>query len=323
MDVTIALKRTVDDVRIRIQKIRDRKGTINEENTKATLINPVLAALGWDLQNIDEVQHEYRRKPQDNPVDYGLFLNATPRLFAEAKALEKDLADRKWISQNLSYATVVGVRWCVLTNGDEYRIYNSHAEVDVEQKLFRSVRISDAAATGHVIDTLSLLSKARMQGTLLDELWNAHFIDRNVRLSIEGLFINEDPTFIRLVRSRAKTVTNREVRASLRRAKITVDFPAPPVSGLKLPEPTVAAIRAGTPDSPPQRTTAPAGSVQKAILDLLKRPGGVTSKELQTISGWQPHSVRGFLSGTVGKKMGLTVTSIKGEDGERRYSVKS
>ena len=40
-------------------------------------------------------------------------------------------------------------------------------------------------------------------------------------------------------------------------------------------------------------------------------------------TGWQPHSVRGFLSGTVGKKMGLTVTSTKGEDGERTYSVKS
>ena len=38
-------------------------------------------------------------------------------------------------------------------------------------------------------------------------------------------------------------------------------------------------------------------------------------------TGWQAHSVRGFLSGTVGKKMGLTVTSTKGADGERRYAV--
>lgn len=38
-------------------------------------------------------------------------------------------------------------------------------------------------------------------------------------------------------------------------------------------------------------------------------------------TGWQPHSVRGFLSGVIRKKMGLTVTSRKGDDGERRYSV--
>ena len=65
------------------------------------------------------------------------------------------------------------------------------------------------------------------------------------------------------------------------------------------------------------------GSKTEAILDLLKRPGGATAKELMKATGWQPHSVRGFLSGTVGKKMGLTVTSIKGEEGERTYSVKA
>jgi hypothetical protein len=65
-----------------------------------------------------------------------------------------------------------------------------------------------------------------------------------------------------------------------------------------------------------------AGSKTAKILDLLKRPGGATAKELMKATGWQPHSVRGFLSGTIGKKMGLTVTSTKVEDGERRYSVK-
>jgi hypothetical protein len=65
------------------------------------------------------------------------------------------------------------------------------------------------------------------------------------------------------------------------------------------------------------------GSKTAKILELLKRPGGVTAKGLMKLTGWQPHSVRGFLSGTVGKKMGLTVTSTKGEDGERSYSVKA
>jgi hypothetical protein len=65
------------------------------------------------------------------------------------------------------------------------------------------------------------------------------------------------------------------------------------------------------------------GSKTAKILDLLKRPGGASSKDLMKATGWLPHSVRGFLSGTVRKKLGLTVTSTKGENGERTYSVQA
>jgi hypothetical protein len=65
------------------------------------------------------------------------------------------------------------------------------------------------------------------------------------------------------------------------------------------------------------------GSKTARIIDLLRRPGGVTAKQLMKATGWQPHSVRGFLSGTVGKKMGLVVRWVKREDGERSYSVKA
>ena len=64
------------------------------------------------------------------------------------------------------------------------------------------------------------------------------------------------------------------------------------------------------------------GSKTEKVLDLLKRSGGATLKEIQKATGgWLAHSIRGFLSGTVGKKMGLTVTSTKAEDGERVYSI--
>ena len=65
------------------------------------------------------------------------------------------------------------------------------------------------------------------------------------------------------------------------------------------------------------------GSKTETILELLKRPGGATAKELIKATSWQPHSLRGFISGTLGKKMGLAVTSTKGEDGERTYAVKA
>ena len=65
------------------------------------------------------------------------------------------------------------------------------------------------------------------------------------------------------------------------------------------------------------------GSKAAKIIDLLNRPDGATLTEIMKVSNWQAHSVRGFISGTLNKKMGLTVVSRKGENGERSYSIKS
>jgi hypothetical protein len=58
------------------------------------------------------------------------------------------------------------------------------------------------------------------------------------------------------------------------------------------------------------------------VVELLKRPEGVTLKELMAATKWQAHSVRGFISGALRKKMGLVVESAKRADGERSYSIK-
>ena len=63
------------------------------------------------------------------------------------------------------------------------------------------------------------------------------------------------------------------------------------------------------------------GSKTAAVLALLRRPKGATLTEIMQATSWQPHSVRGFISGTLGKKMQLTVTSTKREDGARVYSI--
>ena len=64
------------------------------------------------------------------------------------------------------------------------------------------------------------------------------------------------------------------------------------------------------------------GAAQEALLTLLRRAEGATIVDLQKVTGWQPHSVRGALSGVVAKKLGLPVVSTKEERG-RVYRIAS
>ena len=65
------------------------------------------------------------------------------------------------------------------------------------------------------------------------------------------------------------------------------------------------------------------GSKKAEVLGLLQRKGGATLAQIMKATGWQAHSVRGFISGALGKKMGLTVDSVRREDGERVYTLVS
>jgi hypothetical protein len=66
----------------------------------------------------------------------------------------------------------------------------------------------------------------------------------------------------------------------------------------------------------------PAQTKSETVLALLRRPGGATLKAVMAATGWQAHSVRGFISGQFSKKMRLKVKSVKRE-GERVYSIRS
>lgn len=99
------LGETVARVSGRIKEIEKRGESVGEQDTKAILIDPILSALGWRLDELDEVRREYRRKPQDNPVDYALFALRKPRLFIEAKKL--------WVPPSTNVSAPAGLRVCV------------------------------------------------------------------------------------------------------------------------------------------------------------------------------------------------------------------
>lgn len=62
-------------------------------------------------------------------------------------------------------------------------------------------------------------------------------------------------------------------------------------------------------------------SKQQTCLDLLGRREGATIEDLEAATGWQKHSVRGFLAGAVKKKLNFTLISEKPDAGPRRYRI--
>ena len=218
------LREEIERVLAHMDRAGDRSDRLSEADTKAAFIDPILSALGWDLRDIFSVSREYRHRPQDNPVDYALFVARSPVLFVEAKSLNKDLSDYKWISQTISYANAAG-EWCALTNGDEYRIYNAFAKAEADKKLFRRFKISDHGDRNLAIETLLLLSSETLAEKRIDVLWKEQFVDRKVRDAVTRLFSELDERLVSLIVKKTDELRPAEVRNSLRRCDFDLRYP--------------------------------------------------------------------------------------------------
>jgi Restriction Enzyme Adenine Methylase Associated/Type I restriction enzyme R protein N terminus (HSDR_N) len=236
---TAKLQAAIRDVVAKVQKFQDRN--LGEQNTKASLIEPVLEALGWDIRDPDEVHREFKPTTQDKPVDYCLAVLRKPRLLVEAKPLGESLGDRKWIGQILGYASVAGVEWCVLTDGNEYRFYNATVPLDAEEKLFFQLRLSEIPEE-EAARRLKLISRSDMADRVLETLWKTHYVDRRVKQALQELFEAPDRGVMRLIRRKVGELTPKQVLESLRRLDVRIESPSP------IPE-TAARLRPGKPKS--------------------------------------------------------------------------
>ena len=71
---------------------------------------------------------------------------------------------------------------------------------------------------------------------------------------------------------------------------------------------------------PDPQSDAKRASKQDKVIAMLRRPEGATVDEVATAMGWQRHTVRGLFSGTLKKKLGLTLASAQEERG-RVYRI--
>jgi hypothetical protein len=114
--------------------------------------------------------------------------------------------------------------------------------------------------------------------------------------------------------------------------EVAAEITAAPEANAGAQEPDIAPAEEPATDTASSKEEAPTseraartreGSKTEQAIGLMKAPGATTLKTLMETFGWQAHSVRGFISGTLTKKMRLTVVSTKGEDGQRTYTIAS
>lgn len=207
----------LNKVKNRIDKLQKQAEHFGEQDTKGVLIEPVLRALGWDTADYEDVRREYKYRSKDKPVDYALMIDGKPALFLEAKAIHVSLEDRKWVTQVVNYANTAGVQWCVLSNGDHYRVFNSHALVHIDEKLLCEFWISKDIEKPFITRVLSMLQQSELSTNALASMWNVNQIDKQVQQVVESFFEASDDSFIRLLKRRLPEFTPRQITNSIQR----------------------------------------------------------------------------------------------------------
>lgn len=105
-----------------------------EEETKAKLITPFVQALGWDKFDNSEFQLEYTDGKTDRRVDYALFPpdKDSPAVLVEAKQFGTNLDEKE--PQIYDYLRTFAAEWGVLTNGEEFYLYQNSTDEELPSK---------------------------------------------------------------------------------------------------------------------------------------------------------------------------------------------
>ena len=221
----------------------------NEYQTVQSLVNPVLNALGWRVNEVARVRQQYR--VGRGKVDMALMRDDKPVVLVEAKALGTDFDDAV-IDQVSQYCYREGASTALLTNGAEWRVYRPLLmKLTFEQRMLFELRL-DQQDAGKVAKKLSLLAHDGIERLekedlqiLLDAYWSAHA--REELLASFAVALRE--ALVKWSNKPQGEIPSRAVSAWLRRRMFTNftnnrddPVPPPPPPPPPAPRPTIVAI---------------------------------------------------------------------------------
>ena len=143
---------TIETIKERIVGYRASLAA-NETRTRQVLIDPLLAALGWNVSDPDQVELEY--DVRGRRADYALLVDAKPVAVIEAKRLGHQLVDDNTM-QVMNYANTAGIEYMVVTNGDEWKMYSVFERGAIEERVIMELGIVREAPYVNALNALSL-----------------------------------------------------------------------------------------------------------------------------------------------------------------------
>ncbi len=146
------LKATIETLRERIQAHRAYLEGY-ETRTRQALIDPMLRALGWDVENPDSVELEYGIKRKR--VDYALMGSDKPIAVIEAKVLGTPL-DEAETMQVLNYANTADIDYMVVTNGDHWQMFGVFDRGQLEDRVLMEFQLTQDEPYACALQALGL-----------------------------------------------------------------------------------------------------------------------------------------------------------------------
>jgi hypothetical protein len=156
---------------------------LSEADTRSYLVEPVLRLIGYE--GVEHLRREVAVPATKESLDYELLVSGEPTAIVEAKAIRQRPTDQH-AAQCVQYASILGVRWCFITNGVEWLLYDAHAKGPLADKRVAAIRLDgDDESLKRAWDVLSLFTRGALERS-----------DPLAGLLVERVLIDElgDPT---------------------------------------------------------------------------------------------------------------------------------
>jgi hypothetical protein len=130
--------------------------SLTEASTRTACIHPVLVLLGY--RDIVDIREEVAIRDTKEFLDYELRVDGRATVIVEAKPLGHQLTTQDG-GQCVQYASVRGVRWCLVTNGKQWEVFDAQAPGPLATKKVAAVSLESDDGTERAWSVLSLFSR--------------------------------------------------------------------------------------------------------------------------------------------------------------------